>query len=120
MGGMSINAGSRPSRASSLRQERRDWAAELRAQGSTWVEIADAFADRYGVNPRVSFRLAHDWSQRDAAEQWNHHWPDDPKTFKNFSYWEQAYGIYWSTPETQWTESHPLYQTFTQTFQPAM
>ena len=89
MGCMSINAGARPARASSLRQERRDWAAELRVQGSTWVEIADAFADRYGVNPRVAFRLAHDWSQRDAADQWNHHWPDDPKTFKNFSYWEQ-------------------------------
>ncbi|MEV0284794.1 MULTISPECIES: hypothetical protein [unclassified Kribbella] len=81
---MTIDTGSRPARASSLRQERRDWATELRAQGSTWVEIADAFADRYGVNPRVAFRLAHDWSQRDAADQWNHHWPDDPKTFKNF------------------------------------
>ncbi|GAA3114226.1 hypothetical protein JOF29_003703 [Kribbella aluminosa] len=86
---MSINAGARPARASSLRQQRRGWAIELRTQGSTWVEIADAFADRYGVNPRVAFRLAHDWSQRDAADHWNHHWPDDPKTFKNFSYWEQ-------------------------------
>ncbi|MFI6676730.1 hypothetical protein [Kribbella sp. NPDC050470] len=86
---MSITPGTRPARASSLRQERRDWATELRAQGSTWVEIADAFADRYGVNPRVAFRLAHDWSQRDAADQWNHRWPDEPKTFKNFSYWEQ-------------------------------
>lgn len=83
------NPGARPARAGSLRQERRDWAAELRAQGSTWVEIADAFADRYGVNPRVAFRLGHDWSQRDAADHWNRHWPDDPKTFKNFSYWEQ-------------------------------
>ena len=32
--------------------------------------------------------MAHDWSQRDAAEQWNRRWPADPKTFKNFSYWE--------------------------------
>jgi hypothetical protein len=86
---MSINAGARPPRASSLRQERREWATELRTQGSTWGEVADAFADRYGVNPRVAFRLAHDWSQRDAADRWNNHWPDDPKTFKNFSYWEQ-------------------------------
>ena len=31
----------------------------------------------------------------------------------------QAYGIYWSTPDTQWTESRSLYQTFTKTFQPA-
>jgi len=32
--------------------------------------------------------LARGWSQRDVADQWNTHWPADPKTFKNFSYWE--------------------------------
>jgi hypothetical protein len=40
------------------------------------------------VNARVAFRLAHTWSQRQAAEEWNRRWPDDLKTFKNFSYWE--------------------------------
>lgn len=30
--------------------------------------------------------MARDWSQRDAADEWNKRWPDDPKTFKNFSY----------------------------------
>ncbi|MEU6134158.1 hypothetical protein [Nocardioides sp. NPDC047086] len=86
---MSIGAEARLPKAASQRRERREWSAELRAQGSTWVEVADAFADRYAVNPRVAFRLARDWSQRDAADQWNQRWPDDPKTFKNFSYWEQ-------------------------------
>jgi tetratricopeptide (TPR) repeat protein len=43
---------------------------------------------KYRVNPRVAFRLAHTWSQRQAAEEWNKRWPDEPKTFKNFSYWE--------------------------------
>jgi len=33
-------------------------------------------------------RLAHGWSQRDAADRWNALWPADPKTFKNLSYWE--------------------------------
>ena len=73
----------------SMRQERRSWAAELRAQHRTWMEVATAFAGRYSVNLRVALRMAHDWSQRDAADRWNDRWPADPKTFKNFSYWEQ-------------------------------
>jgi hypothetical protein len=75
--------------AKSQRQQRRAWSAELRARQHTWVEIAGAFAQRYKVNLRVAFRLARDWSQRDAADRWNERWPTDPKTFKNFSYWEQ-------------------------------
>jgi hypothetical protein len=75
--------------AQSLRQERRQWSAELRAQGRTWVETAQAFTERYRINPRVALRLVRGWSQRDAAAKWNDAWPDDPKTFKNFSYWEQ-------------------------------
>jgi hypothetical protein len=34
-------------------------------------------------------RQAHGWSQPQAALEWTKIWPDDPKTFKNFSYWEQ-------------------------------
>jgi eukaryotic-like serine/threonine-protein kinase len=31
----------------------------------------------------------------------------------------QAYGLYWSTPEAQWNESRSLFRTITDTFQPA-
>ncbi|MFE0025676.1 hypothetical protein [Amycolatopsis sp. NPDC059021] len=72
----------------SLRQEQRELAARMRADHKTWVEIAASFRTRYNVNIRVALRMAHDWSQRAAADQWNNRWPADRKTFKNFSYWE--------------------------------
>ncbi|MEV7552292.1 hypothetical protein AB0N89_22010 [Amycolatopsis sp. NPDC089917] len=77
-----------PSALRSLRQEQREVVAAQRADHKTWVEIAALFSSRYGVNRRAAMRMVHDWSQRDAADQWNARWPADPKTFKNFSYWE--------------------------------
>ncbi len=72
----------------SLRQQQHRLARVLREQHKTWGEAAAALRDRYSVNARVAYRLVHGWSQREAADKWNERWPADPKTFKNFSYWE--------------------------------
>ncbi|MEJ3741716.1 DUF4254 domain-containing protein [Actinomycetes bacterium KLBMP 9797] len=71
-----------------LRQERTEISRTLRAQGKTWVEIAELFRLLYQVNARVAFRYAHCWNQGEVAKLWCEHWPDDPKTSKNISYWE--------------------------------
>ncbi len=76
------------SKVPSLRQEQLQLTASLRNAGRTWVEVARVFAERYRLNMRVALRIAHGWSQREAAERWNAHWPAEVKTFKNFSYWE--------------------------------
>lgn len=73
----------------SMKAEQRQLVAALRAQQRTWAEIATVLARRFGVNLRAALRMVHGWSQQDAADRWNERWPNDPKTFKNFSYWEQ-------------------------------
>ncbi len=73
----------------SPKQQREQLVRSLRAEGKSRVEIAEALRQRYRLNARVAFRYAHGWSQRQAADEWNQRWPDELKTFKTFSYWEQ-------------------------------
>jgi hypothetical protein len=73
---------------SARRREQLDLAAELRGRDLPPAVIATTLRDRYGVNGRVAMRLACGWSQADVAAAWCTRWPDDPKTFKNISYWE--------------------------------
>jgi hypothetical protein len=73
---------------SARRQEQLELAASLRAEGRTWIAIGTALQDRYGLNALVAMRLAHGWGQAEAAAGWTAAWPDDPKTFKTFSSWE--------------------------------
>ncbi|MGH3794027.1 MAG: hypothetical protein ACRDSP_03980 [Pseudonocardiaceae bacterium] len=72
----------------SQKQERAHLVRSLRASGKSWVEVASVLQQRYRVNARVALRYARCWSRRRAADEWNQRWPDELKTFKNFSYWE--------------------------------
>ena len=72
----------------SKKQEREQLVHSLRSTGSSWVEVAETLRESYGICPRLAFRYAHGWSQDEAAEEWNKRWPDETKTFKNFSHWE--------------------------------
>ncbi len=73
----------------SQKQQREQLVRSLRAEGKSRVEVADALRQRYRLNARVALRYAHGWSQRRAADVWNQRWPDELKSFKAFSYWEQ-------------------------------
>jgi tetratricopeptide (TPR) repeat protein len=73
----------------SHKQQREQLVRTLRADGTSWVAVADVLRQHYRLNARVAFRYAHGWSQRQAADEWNRRWPDELKTAKIFSYWEQ-------------------------------
>ncbi len=78
-------------------------ATSLRDSGRSWSEIAGALRDRYGLGARIAMRVAHGWTQAEVAQQWNLRWPDDPKTFKNISYWEN-----WPSPTGHMPSLHVL------------
>jgi hypothetical protein len=78
-------------------------AESLRSDGRTWSDIATALRARYGLNARVAMRIAHGWTQAEAAQAWNRRWPDEPKTFKNISYWEN-----WPSPTGHMPSLHVL------------
>lgn len=75
-------------RPASRKRRQRELAGRLRAEGKTWVEIAEFIREEFDVNARVAMRLAHGWSQHQAAAEWNKRWFDDLKAGKNFSHWE--------------------------------
>lgn len=76
-------------RTSGRRAELLEMTDRLRKLGCTFVEIAEALRHQFGLNARVAYRMAHGWSQNEAADQWTRLWPDDRKIAKRFSYWEQ-------------------------------
>jgi hypothetical protein len=80
--------GSAVSELRSPKQQREHLVRSLRAEGKSWVEVAEVLRQRYHINARVALRYAHGWSQGQAANEWNRRWPDELKNFKMFSYWE--------------------------------
>ena len=62
----------------------------LRRQGWSYRRIALEWQCAYGLNARLAFRLAHGWTQEEAARRWNERFSGEgpPRTGKNFSYWE--------------------------------
>lgn len=95
-------------------QPRPDPVADWRQQEAS---RQDSYADyqRIRIEPVDYFEKAADWEFTYATPSGRRHVLIRGVVTSD----NQAYGIYWSTPDTQWTESRPLYRTFTTTFQPS-
>jgi transcriptional regulator with XRE-family HTH domain len=65
-------------------------ARRMRALGWSYRRIARRLQDRHRLGALVAFRLAHGWTQEEAARRWNERWPGrgPAKTGKTWSYWE--------------------------------
>jgi hypothetical protein len=72
--------------ASGLRAQANRW----RQQGWSYRRIAGELQRLHHLNARLAFRLAHGWTQEEAARRWNERWSGEgpPKSGKSFSYWE--------------------------------
>jgi transcriptional regulator with XRE-family HTH domain len=76
-------------RATSVRRQRRTLANQLRARGRTWVEISAALRDQWPeLTALAATRIAHGWTQQDAADEWNRRWPDQTRSPKEIGLWE--------------------------------
>ncbi|MCM3924344.1 helix-turn-helix domain-containing protein, partial [Frankia sp. AiPs1] len=62
----------------------------MRALGWSYRRIARRLQARHRLGALVAFRLAHGWTQEEAARRWNERWPGrgPAKTGKTWSYWE--------------------------------
>jgi len=60
----------------------------LRRTGLTWAQIGAVLQAEYRLTALQAIRLAHGWTQPEAADAWCRRWPEQPKTLKAFSYWE--------------------------------
>jgi len=95
-------------------QPKPDPVADWRQQEAARKDGYDKY-QRIRIEPVDYFEKAADWEFTYAATSGRRHVLIRGVVTSD----NQAYGIYWSTPDTQWTESRSLYQTFTKTFQPA-
>jgi hypothetical protein len=75
--------------AVSTRRQLNELRRMLQRQGASTRQIAAAIAQRFEMNPRVTFRHAVGLTQSEVADRYNQRWPSHhPKTFKQISYWE--------------------------------
>jgi hypothetical protein len=71
------------------RMHQRNLAVALRERGQTWIEIAAELQRQWpDLNPRSAMRIAHGWTQREAANAWNRQWPNQPKADRDVGIWE--------------------------------
>lgn len=72
-----------------MRAEQMQLSQVMRSDGCSWRQVADEFVRRWSLTYLQAFRLAHGWSQEEAAKHYNCKWnPDRPLSGKHISYWE--------------------------------